>query len=274
MVVAHKDKIEHQNKQITDSIVYAKRIQEAVLPPDYFINQFLKVYFILFKPRDIVSGDFYWTYMKDSVVFLAAVDCTGHGVPGAFMSMLGYSFLNEIINQKEVETVTASEVLNELREKIKKSLRQTGKENEAKDGMDMAFCVIDFKNSKMQFAGAQNPLIIVRDNEIIQIKADRMPIGIYLRERESFTNNEIQMQKGDTYYLFSDGYEDQFGGPQEKKFMIKNFKELLLNISLQPMSEQKQILDETLEHWMRHPRKNDAHFDQVDDILVIGLRYV
>jgi serine phosphatase RsbU (regulator of sigma subunit) len=190
------------------------------------------------------------------------------------MSMLGISFLNEIITRKEAETVTAGEVLNELRDKIKKSLRQTGKDNEAKDGMDMALCIIDFKEAKMQFAGAQNPLIIVRNQEIIHIKGDRMPIGIYIKEQESFTNNVVEMQKGDSYYLFSDGFEDQFGGPSEKKFMIRNFKELLLNISKEPMSEQQKILDDTLLQWRTHPRKDGSHYEQVDDILVMGVKYI
>ncbi|MCF6184899.1 MAG: SpoIIE family protein phosphatase, partial [Bacteroidales bacterium] len=210
-----KDKIEKQQKNIMDSIHYAGRIQEAVLPPDEFLNRILGEHFVLFRPRDIVSGDFYWATQRGDKTVIVAADCTGHGVPGAFMSMLGISFLNEIVNKEEI--LQANIILNRLRENVKKSLRQTGKENEAKDGMDIALCIIDKKEMKIQYAGAYNPLLIIRNEEISRIKADRMPIGIYLREKESFTNNIIDIHKGDLLYIFSDGYVDQFGGETDSK---------------------------------------------------------
>jgi hypothetical protein len=188
-----KDKIEKQQKSIMDSIHYASRIQEAVLPPDEYLHQILGEHFVLFKPRDIVSGDFYWATQRGNKTVIVAADCTGHGVPGAFMSMLGISFLNEIVNKEEV--LQANIILNRLRENVKRSLRQTGKENEAKDGMDLALCILDMEKMELQFAGAYNPLYLLRDGEIQKVKADRMPIGIYLREKESFANNIVKIQK-------------------------------------------------------------------------------
>ncbi|RLD61874.1 MAG: hypothetical protein DRJ01_07125 [Bacteroidetes bacterium] len=257
-----KEIVEEKNKHITDSIIYAKRIQNALLPPEQIIRKELPEHFILFKPRDIVSGDYYWFGRNDENIIIVAADCTGHGVPGAFMSMLGVAFLNEIINKNEV--VKANEILNQLREHVITSLRQTGKEGEAKDGMDIAICVIDKKTKNLQFAGANNPLYLVRDRELIQVKADRMPIGIYIKTNP-FTNNELSLQKNDCLYIFSDGYVDQFGGKSNRKFKSKPFKRLLVDINDKPMSEQRTILDDTIEDWK-------GINEQVDDILVIGMR--
>ena len=257
-----KEIVEEKNKHITDSIIYAKRIQNALLPPEQIIRKELPEHFILFKPRDIVSGDYYWFGRNDENIVIVAADCTGHGVPGAFMSMLGVAFLNEIINKNEV--VKANEILNQLREHVITSLRQTGKEGEAKDGMDIAICVIDKKTMNLQFAGANNPLYLVRDGELIQIKADRMPIGIYIKTNP-FNNNELTLQENDCLYIFSDGYVDQFGGKSNRKFKSKPFKRLLLDINDKPMSEQRTILDDTIEEWK-------GINEQVDDILVIGIR--
>lgn len=261
--------IEKKNKNITDSIQYAKRIQEALLPPYNFLSDLGIEHFILFKPRDIVSGDFYWMKKNNNFLFVALADCTGHGVPGAFMSMLGMSFLNDIIIQREI--LETHLVLNELKSTIKQSLRQTGKFDEAKDGMDIVLCRIDLSTLQVQFSGANNPLYLVKathtgKDELIEFKADAMPIGIYYKEKESFSLHEAQLQKGDALYFTSDGYIDQFGGPNGRKFLSKNFKNLLLQIHEKSMQEQQIQLNETIENW------KGIHFEQIDDIAVLGIR--
>ncbi|NOZ33793.1 MAG: transporter substrate-binding domain-containing protein [Chlorobi bacterium] len=262
-----RDEITHQKKDIEDSILYAKRIQNAILPPKKLISKSMPENFILFKPRDIVSGDFYWAAEKNNITYYAAADCTGHGVPGAFMSMLGISFLNDIIRTSKTE-LKASDVLDKLKEKVIEALHQTGEAQEAKDGMDIALCKVNSKKGIVEFAGAFNPLYIVRNNEILIYEADRMPIGIYDFEGagDKFTNNEIKLLKGDSLYTFSDGYSDQFGGPRDKKFMIGRFKKMLLQIQNLSMEEQRQFLDDTIERWMEN-------YEQVDDILVIGTKF-
>jgi serine phosphatase RsbU (regulator of sigma subunit) len=257
------DQIFQQKKEITDSIHYASRIQRAVLPSPKVLEDYNIQYFILYKPRDIVSGDFYWINAKDSKIIVTAADCTGHGVPGAFMSMLGMALLNEITSKSEV--TTASQILDELRTLVIKSLHQSGSVEETKDGMDMALCVFDSDLKRVQFAGAFNPLYLVRGNELIEGPADRMPVGFHDKQTTSFTNTEIPLQPGDTLYIFSDGYVDQFGGENGKKFMAKRFKQLLIDIHDKAMEEQKQILDTTITEWR-------GELDQVDDILVIGMR--
>jgi len=258
-----KEEIEKQKEEITDSIIYAKRIQTAVLPPSSWVEENLPEHFILFRPRDIVSGDYYWMNKVDNKIIVAAADCTGHGVPGAFMSMLGVSFLNEIVNKNNI--VQPNIILNQLRSQVKHTLDQTGKEGEAKDGMDIALCVIDFDNMILQYAGAYNSLYLFRKGELIEIKADRMPIGIHIREKESFTNNEMALEKGDTLYIFSDGYADQFGGEKGGKFKTKNFKKLLADIQPKTMKEQHTILDKNIDDWR-------GDIEQIDDILVLGIR--
>jgi len=273
--------ITEQKQEITDSILYAKRIQTAILPEGDYIQELLPERFILFKPRDIVSGDFYWLKEiknMDTVVCTAA-DCTGHGVPGAFMSMLGVAFLNEIIARPGIKTT--GEVLNQLRESVITSLHQTGREGEAKDGMDISFVAINHKTNVVQYSGANNPLYIIRENnkpEIIcdrkivdkthtlyEIKGDKMPIGIYGAEMKGFKTIEIQLEKGDIIYLFSDGYADQFGGPKGKKFKYKPFKQLLIDNCTKPMTEQSEILNTSIENWK-------GKLDQIDDIILIGIR--
>lgn len=258
-----RDEIALQKKGVEDSIHYASRIQTAILPSDSYINQYIKDYFILWRPRDIVSGDFYWMTAKEDKVVLVAADCTGHGVPGAFMSMLGVSFLNEIVIKNNV--LEAHLILNDLRASVKRTLSQTGKEGEAKDGMDIALTVIDFKANKMQFAGAYNPCYIFRNGEFNEIKADRMPIGIYIKEKESFTLNEVDLLPGDVFYIFSDGYVSQFGQGNGEKFKSSRLKELLNQIHPLPMAEQREILDKRLDEWR-------CDYDQVDDVLVLGVR--
>lgn len=264
-IQAQKDELEEKNKNIMDSIRYAKRIQEAVIPADNQMAKIFPEHFVLFRPRDIVSGDFYWMMNKDGKALIAAADCTGHGVPGAFMSIMGISFLNEIANKKEVQT--AAEALNQLRYSVITSLNQEGSESEAKDGMDISLCVFDFPNMKMQFAGAYNSLYMVRQGVIETIKADRMPIGIHERDKEKFTNNDIDIRKGDQFYIMSDGYVDQFGGNDGKKFMAKRFKDLLLDIYTKPMNEQKEIFERELIKWR-------GDIEQVDDVLIIGIKVI
>jgi len=257
-----RDQIFQQKQEITDSIHYASRIQTAILPPETLLDN-LTDHFILYKPRDIVSGDYYWMTQKDNKTIVLAADCTGHGVPGAFMSMLGISFLNEIVNKGD--STLPNDIMNNLRDNVVNSLHQTGEEGEQQDGMDLALCVIDNDKTKLWFAGAYNPLYIYRNDELIEIKPDKMPIGIHKEKSDSFTNNEIPIQEGDVLYMFSDGYVDQFGGPKAKKFMSKKFKELLLSIYQKPMKEQRDILDTTIEDWK-------GNVEQIDDILVIGIR--
>ena len=264
---AQRDEIAHQKKDIEDSILYAKRIQHAILPPEKLISRLMPENFILFKPRDIVSGDFYWAAEKNNITYYAAADCTGHGVPGAFMSMLGISFLNDIIRTTQNE-LTAAEVLDKLKAKVIQALHQTGEAQEAKDGMDIALCKIDPNNSVAEFAGAFNPLYLIRNNELIIQEADRMPIGIYDFDDidQNFTNHVIKLEKGDSLYTFSDGYVDQFGGPRDKKFMVGRFKKMLLAIQDKTMEEQRQHLNDTIENWM-------ADYEQIDDIIVIGFKF-
>ncbi len=264
-----KDKIEKQQKSIMDSIHYASRIQEAILPPDEYLQEILGEHFVLFRPRDIVSGDFYWATQKENKTVIVVADCTGHGVPGAFMSMLGISFLNEIVNKEGI--MEANIILNRLRENVKKSLRQTGKDNEAKDGMDISLCILDMENMQLQFAGAYNPLFLLRDGEMERIKADRMPIGIYLREKDSFTNNIVNIKKGDYLYLTSDGFIDQFGGPTDDKIKADNFRDVLVANHKKSPEEQKAALVKFLEHWMSFKDKTGRLYKQIDDILVVGI---
>jgi len=262
LATGQRDQITAQKKEITDSIYYAERIQRSLLPQANSLKTILPEHFILFKPRDIVSGDFYWVTEKTDKVFLTAADCTGHGVPGAFMSMLGISFLNEIVNKSE--DMGPEEILNQLRKYIIKALKQTGQEGEAKDGLDMSIVVFDKSRKTLSFAGANNPLYFVRTGELQEIKGDKMPVGIH-EKMNSFTRHSFDIQRGDTFYIFSDGYADQFGGPKAKKFMYSNFKTLLMTLQTKSMREQGKILDDTLEAW-----KGDV--EQIDDIVVIGLR--
>jgi serine phosphatase RsbU (regulator of sigma subunit) len=264
-ITIQRDEILRNKEEITDSINYASRIQNAVLPLNDHFEKAFSDHFILFKPRDIVSGDFYWIAEDKDKLYFTAADCTGHGVPGAFMSMLGVASLNEIFGN-ENNNITAARILELLREKIKFSLHQTGKEGENKDGMDMAMCIYHKNKNTIEYAGAYNPLYLIRNGELIEYKADRMPIGIYHVEKEHFTNHEINVKKDDRIYIFSDGYADQFGGPGETKFKSVNIKKMLLEIHNKTMHEQKLILEERFEKW-----KGDL--SQIDDIIFIGIRF-
>lgn len=265
-VVRQKEEIEVKNKHIMDSIHYAKRIQNAILPPDSYVKQLLPKSFVLYRPKDIVSGDFYWMTKKSNLAIFAAVDCTGHGVPGAFMSIVGHNQLNYAVDVKKARN--ANEILDYLNEGVVETLREKGKvgRSSVKDGMDLALCVIDYKNMKLQFSGANNPLCLVRNNEMIQIKGNRQAIGGgFYEELPKFTNHEMDLQKGDILYTFSDGYPDQFGGHDGRKFMVKKFRELLLAIHKEPIEDQEKILNDRLEEWR-------GKEEQVDDILVIGVK--
>lgn len=257
------DKIKQQKDEITSSIEYASRIQNAILPPVSLVSQLLPDHFILYRPRDIVSGDFYWMSSQDDKLVVVVADCTGHGVPGAFMSVMGVSLLNDIVAKQE--NLKASSILEALRASLMQALHQTGRDGEAKDGMDMALCVLDLPNKHLQYAGAFNPLYHLQHEQLHIYKADKMPIGTGFYEQKSFTNHDITLQQNDIIYLFSDGYPDQFGGERGKKFLTKRFRQLLMDVHHLPMAEQKQQLDETLDKWM-------GAEEQVDDILVMGIR--
>ncbi len=259
--------ITEQNEQITASIQYAKRIQEALLPPASLIKQAINDSFVFFKPKDIVSGDFYWFKRIGKNIVFAVADSTGHGVPGAFMSMLGIAFMNEIVTDEfhNSNSCSASTILDDLREKVKNTLRQTGEDDQTKDGMDMALILLNTETLVLQYAGAYNPLYIVRNNKLTEVQADKMPVGVYLKDKEAFTNKKAQLHLGDTLYMFSDGYYDQFGGESGRKFMKKRFRELLEDISVKEMTEQKDILEKTFYDWK-------GEHDQADDILVVGIK--
>lgn len=263
LAAGQRDQIAEQNKEITDSIYYAERIQRSLLPQVIILKMILPEHFILFKPKGIVSGDFYWAVEKNDKIFVSAVDCTGHGVPGALMSMLGISFLNEIVNKSE--DAGPDEILNQLRKYIIKALKQAGHVGEARDGMDIGILVFDKAQKTISFAGANNPLYYIRNGQLHEIKGDKMPVGIY-ENMTPFTRHTINIQKGDIYYIFSDGYADQFGGPRGKKFLYSNFKDLLLSLQNRTMTEQGKILYDTIESWR-------GELEQIDDIVVIGLRF-
>ncbi len=261
-VLAQKKEIENKNNQITASIKYAQRIQEALLPTEEVLKKYVRDYFIFYKPRDIVSGDFYWMTEIDKKLIIVAADCTGHGVPGAFMSMLGISYFNEIIEKNKI--TDTSEILNMLRKNVIKALKQKGDIGGSKDGMDLAICTIDFSTKKLQYSGAYNPLIIIRNNNLTEVKADKMPIA-YHDCMEPFKKEDIDIQNNDLIYLFSDGYIDQFGGPTGRKFMRKHFKSLLLEISSYNLEQQKEIINKKFIDWR-------GEYGQIDDIIVMGLK--
>ena len=277
-VSEQKTEIEMAHKVITGGINYARYIQRSVLPKAEQLAECLGDHFVIFKPKEIVSGDFYWVYEKEEKRIVVAADCTGHGVPGAFMSMLGITLLNEIVKRDSVTNPGA--ILDRLRMEVIDSLKQNGDRGEAKDGMDISLCCIDYKNMKLQYAGAINPLYIVRESGnavvgivheestdkklIIEIKGDPMPIGIN-DEMENFSYQEIDICKGDTYYISSDGFHDQFGGPRRKKFSYRKYRESLINTWSENMCDQKIRLEKEVDDWR-------GEHEQTDDILVIGFR--
>ncbi len=255
------EEIIQKNNSITASINYAKRIQEAMLPLKEKITAGLKENFILFKPRDIVSGDFYWYAEKNNKIIYTAVDRTGHGVPGALMSMIGSEILTTIVNKNITK---ADEILEKMNESVIKVLKQDT-EGFSQDGMDMALCVIDKENKTIEFAGAKNPLIYITNGKLIQVKANRSGIGGYQQEKKDFSSHIIQYESPTWFYMFTDGFQDQFGGPNDRKYMIKRLKELLLDIHYKPMQEQHDILKKEIEDWM-------INSHQTDDILLACIK--
>ena len=261
------DEVLKQKEHTTSSIYYSERIQKALLPPEDYIKDLFNSFFVMYNPRDIISGDFYWFNKINDQVIFAAADCTGHGVPGALMSMLGMSGLSQITQTEflNYKTVRASEILNKLRVYIINSLRQTGRPGETTDGMDIALCILDNEKRLLQYSGANNPLLLVRNNELTIYDGDKMPIGIHRKASQPFTNHEIQLENNDLIYIFSDGYADQFGTSNNTKFLSKNFKQSLLEISDMPLPSQKKILEKIIEKWK-------GQNNQTDDILIIGIK--
>ena len=254
--------INKQKENIESSIKYAKRIQDVMLPSEEKLLECLPEHFIMFRPRDMVSGDFYWLTESQGKFILAVADCTGHGVPGSFMSMLGNNLLNEAANLLNV--VSPDEILNHLHKGVRRTLRQDSTQN--RDGMDIAICLLDKENKRIEFSGAKNPIIYIQNGELNLMRGDSVPIGGKQFEAERrFTKQYISFEETTMFYLFSDGYEDQFGGPEGRKFMIKHFKQLLLEVHQKPAKEQKEILDNRFDQWIGNTR-------QIDDVLVIGFR--
>ena len=279
--------IEEKNKEITDSIQYAQKIQSSILPERKQTVKLLPNSFVYYKPKDIVSGDYYWLTERNDRVYFTAADCTGHGVPGAFMSLIGTSLLNQIVKGKKYSS--ANEILNELRTKVINTLRQNEANPNQKDGMDMGFCVWDKMKYTLEFSGANNNLVIIRNHQaplidlftgtissemysennvykLFELRGDRQPIGISGTELRSFHNHEFKLHSGDTIYLFSDGITDQFGGPKGKKLLSKNLKRFLLSIQHHEMKEQEKLLSKFLNNWK-------GTLEQTDDILIIGARF-
>jgi serine phosphatase RsbU (regulator of sigma subunit)/Tfp pilus assembly protein PilF len=286
LATRQRDIIAHQQQDITDSIRYAFRIQSALFPDESDVRILLKDYFIFYQPRDIVSGDFYWMNKSDEKIIIVAADCTGHGVPGAFMSMLGIAFLSEVVNKEQI--TSPDKILNRLRENIILAMKQHGENVKQQDGMDAVAITIDRKNATLQFAGANNPLYIIKSaighwplavgpniteansqqpiasSQLIELKGDKMPVAIYSR-MQPFSQQSVPIASGDLIYIFSDGFADQFGGPDLKKFKYKPFKELLSSNSHKPMEEQRDILKKTFDDWR-------GDYPQIDDVLIIGIR--
>jgi CheY-like chemotaxis protein len=260
-VIHQKELIEVKNKEILDSIHYAKRLQEAILAPPKRIKTFLPQSFILYQPKDIISGDFYWMGASGDLVLVVAADCTGHGVAGALMSMLGISLLNQIVNEKGI--TSPSLISDQLHSSVVAALKQT--ENDSHHSMDIAICLVNLKKNEVQYAGANRPLWIVRNNEIETIRPDKIPIGGLYAERGPSFLNAVQLNSNDTFYIFTDGYADQFGGNEGKKLMTKKFKEILLSVQDMNMNEQEIYLRDYFESWK-------GENEQVDDVLVIGIR--
>lgn len=273
-----KNIIEAANQEIRSSIEYARRIQTAAMPSQEDMEAKFGECLIFFKPLNIVSGDFYWNALIGRYKAIVVGDCTGHGVPGAFMSMLGLSQLNNIAaafnNLDQVDNIKASDILNLMRDNIKKSLHQNNQENNTSDGMDIALCLIDTQKLQLQYAGAFRPMIIIRNDQIIEYSGDRMPVGIHINEKESFTNHMIDICKDDVIYLFTDGITDQFGFANKCcKFTAKRLRSLLLEIHDMPFAEQKVKINNTLYTWRRQKENPNVHpCEQTDDILLIGLR--
>ncbi len=271
-IQVNRDEIALQKKEIMDSIYYAKRIQEAILPTPGLLNKFFTEHFVFYRPKDVVSGDLYWFSQVKNTIMLAAVDCTGHGVPGAFMSVIGVDHLNHLVNDKQI--TDPAKVLTEMDHGIFSSFAKDDSGKEIQDGMDIALCAIDLDTKVLNFSGAHRPLIHVRNNVVTELKPTKASIGGYLSDKKTFANDSLQLQKGDCIYMFTDGYADQFGGPRGKKFKYKQLIDLILNNVNDSMETQKQKLASTFENWKAWPVAGATQRDleQVDDVCVIGVR--
>ncbi len=259
------DLIKEQQDEIRENIQYAKHIQTALLPPAEFVSQLLPHHFILNKPKDVVSGDFYWISQNQTKTIVAVADCTGHGISGAMMSMLGTAFLNEIVNNNNI--TSACDILNQLRNRIITSLHQRIEANIelSRDGMDISIVIIDIVDNTLEFAGANNPIYLFRNQKLIELKPDKMPIGIHEFYHEPFHTHLIQVEPNDMVYMFSDGFADQFGGPQGKKLKYHRFKEIFAAIQLFSLPKQRAELEKAFNDWKQN-------YDQIDDVLVMGFR--
>ena len=263
VIAIQKVELELKEKDITDSLIYAQRIQEARLPSEAYFRNHFEDSFIFFKPKDIISGDFYWIGEKGDLVYIVGADCTGHGVPGALMSMIGLEIIEKTINEENIETPSQIlAVLNKGLEKTFSSEKNIG--TIIRDGMDIGLCVVDKKKRKIKYAGAFFPLYMIRNNNLIEIKGDKIIIGMN-PDGLSYTDHEIDILEDDIFYIFSDGYVDQFGGSQNRKFMYRRFRYLLLTIHRFSVDDQKSILEENIKTWM-------GGNVQVDDIMVIGFK--
>ncbi len=257
--LAHTE-LEEKNKEILDSINYAKRIQSAILPQDKLIKENLPDSFILYQPKDIVAGDFYWFEKKENIILIAAADCTGHGVPGALVSVVCHGALNRAV--REFGLTQPSHILNKTREIVLSEFEKSAED--VKDGMDISLCAIDLKNKKLQWAGANNPLWMIRNDTLVEIKADKQPIGKFDVIKD-FTNHEREIMSGDYLFLITDGFADQFGGPKSKKFKYSNLQKLLLENTNEDLDSLKKIMQSTFENWK-------GNLEQVDDVTLIGIR--
>ncbi|MCS6905630.1 MAG: response regulator [Bacteroidia bacterium] len=262
-----QNKLAEINNELLDSITYAARLQEALMPPKEYIKSLFPESFIFFQPRNIVSGDFYWFHKRRNKVFVAVADCTGHGVPGAFMSILGLNMLNNLVEERGI--TEPSSILEEMDYEIEIKLNQKGKGQLSKDGMDIALCNFDFRLRSLQYACAMRSIILISNGSLIELKGERHPVGGAQYENNIFTNHRHELLPGDVIYLFSDGYTDQFGGegPHYKKFGIKRFQQLLLDIHTFDMDFQCNILQEEFNKWK-------GQNSQLDDVLVLGLRFI
>jgi len=263
LIESQKAELELKDKDITDSLIYAQRIQEALLPSEAYFRRHFRDSFILFKPKNIVSGDFYWIGEKKDKIFIVAADCTGHGVPGALMSMIGLELIEKTINEDIVDL--PSRILAVMNKSLEKTFsREKNIGTIIRDGMDIGICIIDSKTKKMRYAGSFFPLYLVREENLIETMADKIIIGMN-PDAIPYTDHEIELEENDIFYIFSDGYVDQFGGVENKKFMYRRFRHLLLTIHGFPVDDQKAILEENIKTWM-------GSNEQVDDMMVIGFR--
>ena len=263
-IEAQRDMLAEQQKHIMDSILYSKRLQDAILPTKEFVKELFPESFILYRPKDIISGDFYWFHKHDAKHYFSAIDCTGHGVPGALVSMVGQNWLNYAV--KDLLLEKPSDILDALNNGVMTTFKERDDESSVKDGMDIALCCVNYQSMTLEFAGAYNPAIVFSKGEMIVLKGDKFPVGAFFKGiRGKFSAQQIEVSKGDMVYVFSDGFSDQFGGPNNSKFMTKRFRELLESIHQLPLSEQYSILDSTFTQWM-------GNNEQLDDITVIGVK--